>query len=190
MRYKNLVVAVILGVLPCLMGADGCSTQTPVATSSSGVQKATAVVETDGDGYTVEQRNIRERLHRDNLPGSVKHLYMISATTGQVIYYSTVRGKVTSGSKRLSPSTVVTASFQNSLAGGFAIPIGGSYQTTGEVLGDDGAYGSSGDYLFWFDAANRYHQQYTQSCSCIIHVSDQPIPIKSTVLRFEEETVR
>lgn len=173
--------------LPGLMGADGCDSMTVAPTSTSGVRKATADVQTDGDGLTVEQRNITERLHRDNLPGSVKHLYMISATTGQVIFYSTVRGKVTSGAKRLSPSSVQTIGISTGISGGFDMRIGNSIQTTAEVLGDDGAYGSSGDYLYWFDAANRYHQQYTQSCSCIIHVSDQPIPIKSTVLRFEQD---
>jgi len=187
MRTKNSVLILVLAAaLPALMGADSC-TATTDATSTSGVRKASAEVQTGSDGYTVEQRNIRDRLRLDNMPGSLKHLYMISSMTGQVIFYSTVRGKVTSGSKRLSPSYVQTLGVNGAVTGGFDIPIGGTSQTTSEVLGDDGAYGSSGDYLFWFDAAGRYHQQYTQSFSCIIHISDQPIPVKSTVLRFEEQ---
>jgi hypothetical protein len=56
------------------------STQTPL--SASGVSKASTIVQTDDKGNTVEQRNIIERLKRDNEPGSIKHLYVISAYSG------------------------------------------------------------------------------------------------------------
>ena len=74
--------------------------------SDSGVTKASVQVKTDANGQTIEQENIIERLKRDNQPGSIKHLYIISSYTGDVLQYSTVKGKVTSGSKRLSPKTV------------------------------------------------------------------------------------
>lgn len=167
-------------LLPFLMANSDCNSSSP--TSTSGVRKAYTTVETGSDGLTIEQRNIRDRLAVDNKPGSIKHLYVISAMSGQVILYSTVRGKVTSGSKRLSPSSVVFANGTN--ANAFAINFNGDTQWTTEVLGDDGTYGSSGDYLFWFDSTGRYHQQYTQGC--IIHISDQPIAVKSVMINIEE----
>jgi hypothetical protein len=176
-RLVLLPFSLLLLLLGCVNG-QGAAPQ-----SASGVQKASVQVETGPDGLTVEQRNIRDRLLIDNKPGSLKHLYVISAMSGQVILYSTVRGKVTSGGKRLTPSNVVTYRGESWHSGGFDISIGGTSQTTNEVLGDDGTYGSSGDYLFWFDAAGRYHQQYTQGC--IIHVSDQPIPVKSVTINLE-----
>jgi hypothetical protein len=154
--------------------------------SASGVTKASVKVPTGSDGLTVEQRNITERLKKDNDPGAIKHLYVISAYSGDVLIYSTVKGKVTSGSKRLTPSSVLSANNTGTLYGGFKIDIGGASQTTSEVLGDDGVYGSSGDYLYWFDARGVYHQQYASSC--IIHISDQPLPIKHVVLNMELST--
>ena len=149
------------------------------AKSASGVQKATATVNTDMNGNTVEQKNVMERIKRDNMPGSIKHLYILSAYSGQVIIYSTVTGKVTSGNKRLNPSTV-----RGDGGWGFKLFFGDDVQYTSEVLGDDGAYGSSGDYIFWFDSKGVYHQHYVTGGQ-IIHVSDQPLVVKNVIINME-----
>lgn len=159
----------------CFCGS--CDDYTP--TSSSGVDRATTSVETDPDGHTVEQKNIIDRLAIDNTPGSIKHLYVISAYSGQVIMYSTVRGKVTSGSKRLSPSTVNASSNMGS-----SVYIGDQTYETEEIISDDGAYGSSGDYIFWFDSKGAYHQHYN-SGGQIIHISDQPLAVSSVTINIE-----
>lgn len=159
------------------------STATP--SSSSGVQKANITVATGADGLTVEQRNVRDRVAEDNKPGSIKHLYIISPYSGQVVLYSTVRGKVTSGNKRLTPKTVTSADGQytDSDFNGFKIDIAGRQYRTSEVLQDDGTYGDSGEYLFWFDAAGRYHQHYRGNE--ILHISSQPIAAKSIIMNLE-----
>lgn len=144
--------------------------------SDSGVKKATTKITTDIDGTTIEQRNIIERLKRDNEPGSVKHLYIISAYTGDVLQYSTVRGKVTSGGKRLSPKTV-NGYTGSTLAYNNHVTIGGYDYITDEVLDDGGAYGDSGSYLYWFDAQGNY-QQYYPSGGTYLHISDRPLRIK------------
>lgn len=100
--------------------------------SASGVGKAEVKVPTGPDGLTSEQRNIRDRLIEDNKIGSVKHLYVISAYSGQVIIYSTVRGKVTSGGKRLTPTMVVDDYSGNSV--GFGVDFNGNTMITQEVL--------------------------------------------------------
>lgn len=150
--------------------------------SSSGVSKAEVHVKTGSDGLTVEQRNVRDRLTADNAPGSIKHLYVLSAYSGQVLIYSTVRGKVTSSSKRLTPVTVATSAGE--YMRGIPITIGGRELATGEVLEDDGTYGSSVPYIFWFDAKGVYHQHYVEGGQ-IVHVSDQPLAVKSVVLNME-----
>ncbi len=124
-----------------------------------------------------------ERIKRDNMPGSIKHLYIISSYSGQVIIYSTVSGKITSGNKRLNPATVSGSSSVNSY--GFRIDFPGTTDYyTDEVLGDDGAYGSSGDYVYWFDAKGVYHQHYVTGGQ-IIHVSDQPLAVKNVIINME-----
>ena len=175
---KMLLAALIIGLSGCNLSPP------PPPESSSGLSKATVKVPVGADGLSAEQRNIKERLLRDNEPGAIKHLYVISTYTGQVLIYSTVKGKVTSGNKRLTPSTVNGGYNQNTgWYGGNAITIGGQTFYTNEVLSDDGAYGSSGEYLFWFSADGRYHQQYASNC--IIHISDQPIVVKGVVLNME-----
>lgn len=69
---------------------------------------------------------------------TTKHLYIISACSGQVIFYSSVYGKVTT-------------------------------------------YGSSVPYIFWWDTNGIYHQHYI-SGGQIVHISDQPIEVKSANL--------
>ncbi len=172
---KLIVVLLSLFLTACI--------DSPAAPKSdSGVTKATAAVQTGADGLTIEQRNVRDRLAIDNKPGSIKHLYVISAYSGQVVMYSTVRGKVTSSGKRLSPTSVASGDAQP--FGGIPVDIGGRTRYTGEVLQDDGTYGSSVEYLYWWDTTGRYHQHYV-SGGQILHISDQPIATKSIILNLE-----
>ncbi len=104
------------------LAAASCEGRKP-PTSTSGVRKAQVAVEVGSNGLTVEQENIARRLKADNTIGSIKHLYVISAYSGQVIFYSTVKGKITSGNKRLTPGTV--AAEDGTSLGGIPINIGG-----------------------------------------------------------------
>lgn len=161
-----------------------CNDPVP-ATSSSGIGKATAKVQVGSDGLTAEQRNIQERLKADNAPGSVKHLYIISAYSGQVLIYSTVRGKVTSSGKRLTPTSVNgSCNAGNGCAGGFVVDIGKAQVMTNEVLQDDGTYGGSVEYLYWWDAKGVYHQHYVTGGQ-IPHISSEPLVVKSIIVNME-----
>ncbi len=181
---KNVIaVLVLVIVLGVLVGCDEQSNNNKPR-SASGVKEVTATVRAGSDGLTTEQRNIRDRLTEDNKPGSIKHLYVISAYSGQVIIYSTVRGKVTSGGKRLTPTTVSTSNPNNSASDGIPVQIGGKNLRTGEVLQDDGTYGVSGDYLYWWDTKGVYHQHYV-SGGQIVHVSNQPLAVKGIIINME-----
>jgi hypothetical protein len=181
MRKVFLVIAI--GVISLLfMADDDCNA--PKAASASGVSKADVKVPIGADGLTAEQRNVRQRLLEDNKPGAIKHLYVISPYSGQVLLYSTVKGKVTSGGKRLTPTTVAAYSGANYGSRGFGIDINGNTMETGEVLQDDGTYGSSGEYLYWWDVRGAYHQHYLTGGQ-IITISDQPLPVKSVTINIE-----
>ncbi len=69
---------------------------------------------------------------------------------------------------------------------GIPVTIGGQQQFTSEVLQDDGTYGKSIEYIYWFDAQGRYHQQYP-SAATVIHVSNEPIKTKKPVVTLEIE---
>lgn len=187
----RIMLVLVLGVM---LACDEIDRQGPKATADSGVVAARAQIETGSDGLTVEQRNVKERLRRDNLPGSIKHLYVISPYSGQVLIYSTVKGKVTSSGKRLTPKTMLRSwatkldsngTMQNDQVTYEGVPVkmSGRDGRTAEVLQDDGVYGDSVEYLYWFDARGVYHQHYLGDE--ILHVSDQPLAVKSVLMNFE-----
>jgi hypothetical protein len=177
---RKMFMVLVIGAISLLfMGDDSCDSAKPV--SASGVAKAEVKVPIGSDGLTAEQRNVRDRLVADNKPGAIKHLYVISPYSGQVILYSTVKGKVTSGGKRLTPNTIAAGYGQWP---GFAVKIGDDSMVTTEVLQDDGTYGSSGEYLYWWDVRGAYHQHYLTGGQ-IITISDQPLPVKSVTINIE-----
>lgn len=187
MRSKlfMLLLATVSFILMSNSSCDETSYTTPQ--SSTGVEKMTVEVKTNSAGHTVEQENIAARYKLDNAFGAIKHLYIISPYSGQVIIYSTVKGKVTSSGKRLTPITVVDNGGEYiSNSYGFDVKIGGHSARTTEVLQDDGTYGTSIEYLYWWDSKGIYHQQYVEGC--LIHISDQPLSgVKSVIINLESQ---
>jgi len=183
-----IIIAIIVVLVVVVVKTTGCA-EKAAETSTTGVKKATVKVKTQASGLTIEQENIKRRLQVDNVPGSIKHLYVISAYSGQVIVYSTVRGKVTSSGKRLSPYQVAAAEGQSVSQEhlGILVTANGYKKRTPEVLQDDGTYGSSSPYLYWWDTKGIYHQHYV-SGGQIIHISDQPLAVKSIIINMELAT--
>ena len=179
-KFKCTVVALMTAAIMCC-----CLPPRINPESATGVKKVNTNVKTQANGRTVEQNNIVKRLAIDNKPGSIKHLYVISAMSGQVILYSTVKGKVTSSGKRLTPYRV--ASHQGGVRdAGILVTIGGQIYYTPEVLQDDGTYGSSIPYMYWWDTHGKYHQHYV-SGGQIIHISDKPIAVKRIILNLHNK---
>lgn len=182
---KNSILPAIAIAIACSLLVfillTGC-VEPQTVESASGVKMATTKVDTDSNGNTIEQRNIKERLARDNKPGSVKFLYVVSPFTGDLIFQSTVKGKVTSSSKRLTPSDLVEtdARGQNLWK---RIEIDGRFYETSQNPGDDGTYGDSIPYLYWFDQNSVYHQAYIGGA--IVHITDQPMTFYKTTQRIE-----
>lgn len=181
-----LAVAFTYITLTSESGCDAVKNDSPIE-SASGVNKASVTVKTDLNGNTVEQNNIIGRYAEDNKPGAIKHLYILSAYSGQVLIYSTVKGKVTSSGKRLNPYTVAAGYAGTGSGYGTAYGIDYRGDKTGEVLQDDGTYGGSVEYIYWWDSKNIYHQQYVTG-GMILHISNQPISVKSVVINMEEST--
>lgn len=165
---KPLIIAVLTVFVLC--SANGGCSERP-DTTDGGITKASVRFQPGPDGLSVEQRNVSERLLEDNRPGAIKHLYVISAYSGQVLIYSTVRGKVTSGGKRLSPSNEIGWD-------------DGSNSHVLENIADDGTYGSSMQYLYWWDSKGIYHQHYVEGGQ-ILHISSEPLAVKSITINME-----
>lgn len=179
-RYKLTAVLACAVLSIAATQEEGCYANPQ--TSASGVSAVVQKVQTGSDGLTVEQRNVRERLNQDNKPGAIQHLYVISAYSGQVLLYSTVRGKVTSSGKRLMPGMTSEDGYGTFRIDALSNANRSAY--TNEVLGDDGTYGSSEPYIYWWDSVGIYHQHYIQGGQ-IVHVASAPINVKSITINLE-----
>lgn len=175
-----LVMALIFtGVF--LLGNDGCDTNQNIK-SASGVKKASVTLKTGASGLTAEQENISKKLNEDNKVGGIKYLYVVSAYSGDVLIYSTVKGKVTSSGKRLSPYSVMND--YGSSEDGIDVRIGGHTYTTAEVLQDDGTYGHSIPYLYWWDTKGIGHKHYV-SGGQVVHISDAPLVVGKVIINLD-----
>lgn len=175
---KNNIILVFLLLTLIILTSSSCNENVK---SSTGLSKATAKISVQSNGLSVEQTNVKRRIELENLPGSIKHLYILSAYSGQTIIYSTVQGKVTSSGKRLTPSLAST----DGVTRGFRFKLGDGNAYTDEVMGDDGTWGSSIDYLYWWDEKDIYHQHYI-SGGQILHLSDQPINASGVILNIDD----
>ena len=177
---KALAIILVLGLM-FPVGMCGLFDQTQ-SVSDSGVTKATVKLPTDANGNTVEQRNIMERLKRDNKIGSFKYLYVINAYTNDVVFMSVVRGKVSSSGKRLTPRMLAGRSQYSYDT--MDVTINGVSYNTAEVIEDDGTYGDSVPYIYWFDSNDVYHQQFINGGS-IIHVADQLLNVPKAKISID-----
>ena len=175
---KSLMVFMLLISMIFVFAA--CEPVTTVSTT--GVQKATANIQVQASGLTVEQENIKRRLELENMPGAIKHLYVVSTMTGDVLLYSTIKGKITSSGKRLSPYQGHNPS---STYGNYGFPIKGlqGYHTF-EVLQDDGTYGNSIPYIYWFSSRGHYHQHYITGGQ-MVHESDVVLDFPKIIVNIE-----
>ncbi len=175
--YRVTIAALLLMMVGCYKEVE---LQSASGTKSIKVGK----VQTNSEGETIEQHNIKKRIKMDNTPGAIKHLYVISAYSGQTLIYSTVQGKVTSSGKRLNPNRIDGIPYSDSNYTMPVVQLGDRKYTTSEVLAEDGTFGSSIEYLYWWDAKGVFHQHYVQG-GTIVHIADQPIAVKSIILNME-----
>lgn len=182
----KVLFAIAVGAL--LAACDVPASNITPPHSTSGASEARATVQLQASGLTVEQENIKRRLEADNQLGSIKHLYVISAFSGDVILYSTVKGKVTSSGKRLTPYSVAALDGRDVSMEhyGIKVDVGGYARRTAEVLQDDGTYGSSVDYIYWWDSKGVYHQHYI-SGGQIVHVSSAPLRVGKVIINLENQ---
>jgi hypothetical protein len=157
--------------------------------SKSGVKAARVKVKTNEKGLTVEQENVGARLKNDSDGTSIKHLYLVSAYTGDVLVYSTVKGKVTSSGKRLTPYTVAAGAISDGHGNinhyGIPIVVNGTQYRTSEILQDDGTYGHSMEYLFWHDINGVFRKTYVTGGIMPI-ISAEPMAFPKVILNVDD----
>ena len=133
-----------------------CDHNSPVTKQ---VSKATPKVEKTAEGITIEQENIRAYREEFSDPNGIKYLYIVN-DRGDCIFSDVVKGKVTSGGKRLRPRTVaaIDGRFVDRPHYGIPITIGGRQHYTAEVPSFDGTWGDSEHYLYWRNSAGQFRK--------------------------------
>lgn len=94
--------------------------------------------------------NIKHRIELTSKPGAIGYI-MLMNQAGQPVAYEVVKGKVTSGAKRLTKPTAIR---QNGIGG----TNGGAAYTLDQTPSDEGTWGSSGDYIFYWTVDGAYRQ--------------------------------
>jgi hypothetical protein len=139
---------IILGLAAAIFSMSACEQRSGMnTTKSTQSQKAAQAAKSVKFTRNTEIENLKRRLKLTGEPGKVGFITLLNAA-GQPIMYTDVKGKVSSGGKRLTKTWRKVRCDK-----------GSSY---GECLvaapGDEGTYGSSSPYIYFWDTRGKYHQ--------------------------------
>ncbi len=108
-------------------------------------EKARAAANSIQFTENAEIDNIKKRLELTANPGLLGFVVLLNET-GQPVMYTGVKGKITSGSKRLTrPDRSTTEG-------------AGTNNVVVQAPSDEGTYGNSGEYIFFWTPAGQYIQ--------------------------------
>lgn len=108
---------------------------------------------------SLERRNLRERLLRQNESDRIGYVYVLSF--GKFIGYYTIKGKVSSTQSQMTPSDSIESQ-----------GCSGCGRLTAEAPGDDGSYGANEEGVFFFTVDGAMVQTSTDYI-----YADQPIAV-------------
>lgn len=131
---------ILLFAVPLLAG---CPDDEPRTAKSAQAQKAAEAANSISFTENAEIDNIKSRLQLTANPGLLGYAVLLNEM-GQPVMYTGVKGKITSGGKRLTRTQ----------------QVGGSYEhpTVSDAPSDEGTYGHSGEYVFFWTPAGQYIQ--------------------------------
>jgi len=112
---------------------------------------------------------------KDAVVTKLKHLYIISSTTGKILIHSTVLGDVLSSKERIIPKALDSAGART-----FPIEINKRLYYTTEIPNEDGSYGESDSYIYWWDITDTKHVHYITDGQ-IIHISERALKQKAVI---------
>lgn len=141
MRKTVLLLSAALLALP-LAGCD----EPAQANKYQQADKAAEAAKSIKFEENAEIENIKHRLELTADPGKIGYIVLLNQA-GQPILYEGVKGKVTSGSKRLTPPDRASSSWG-----------GGQNTVTRAAPSDEGTWGSSSEYIFYWNSDGTYRQ--------------------------------
>ncbi len=171
----SIVAVLTIGGIVYAQSADCGGWFQPSCDSSSGVKqieqqavtanlsKLLAQVPIPQLDNSLERANISKRLTTWSDPAKISYIYLISF--GRVMAYYVMKGKVTSGSKRLTATQQI-------------VNAPDEFRNGGDVITDapelDGTYGTSNPYIFFWTTDGTYVQW-----SGDYMLTDQPLQLST-----------
>lgn len=160
-------IAVVLLGTACLAACDVDGPAQAQSTRSQQARKAQEAAQQIQFDDNAEIDNIKKRLMLTGDPGKLGFILLLN-DAGQAILYEGVKGKVTSGGKRLTePDRVSTYGNGN----------GGTNAAVRQAPSDEGTWGSSSPYIYYWNTDGVYRQW-----SGHYLYSDQPIRLRTEPL--------
>lgn len=115
---------------------------------------------------SLERRNLREKLLRDNKPNAIRYVYLLSFA--QPLGYYTIKGKVSSTQSQMTTDQLIACKDARGDGDSYC---DSSEQHVVNAPGDDGSYGANESGVFFFTTEG---VMVTTNLDYI--VSDQPLP--------------
>lgn len=131
-------------VAAVLMSLTACAKVNPDARDVQ-AQKAQEAAASVNFTENAEIENIQKRLKLTADPGLIGYVVLMNEA-GQPIVYTTVKGKITSGNKRLT---------EPDRSGAWG---SGQNNVVRAAPSDEGTYGSSNPYIFFWSTTGQYYQ--------------------------------
>ena len=140
------VLAMPLALAACLPENKPAEPSNKNTQAQRAAEAANSIQFTDN----AEIDNIKRRIEITSKPGQIGYILLMNEA-GQPILYESVVGKVTSGSKRLTAPdrTQQISTYGNN---------GGQHSVVRQAPSDEGTFGSSSEYIFYWNADGTYRQ--------------------------------
>lgn len=134
----------LITTLLCLAALTAC-VEEPKPTKNVQAEKAKAAANSIQFTENAEIDNIKKRLELTANPGLLGFVVLLNES-GQPVMYTGVKGKITSGGKRLTRPDRSTTEGP------------GQNNVVMQSPSDEGTFGSSGEYVFFWTPAGQYVQ--------------------------------
>ena len=152
MKTKSILTLSVLSVMFTAcddqrhVPQTGQSTITEMEQTETNHQRLARAIPPPQLNDSQERRNLVRRLQLVNDPNRISFIYLLSAN-GNIVFYSSVRGKVSSLNSMLTTSQQVVTT---------PMPVGTYTQNVIESPDFDGTYGENPHGVFWFTEDGTY----------------------------------
>jgi hypothetical protein len=167
-KYRKTAAVLIAAFCVMAFGAESCEEQSNSRTEGEKLTQQAYAQQSKAVPYpaddlrdSLERRNLKERLLRQNDPKRQGYVYILSF--GKFIGYYTIEGKVSSTQSQMTPDDVLV---DQGCSGCSDVPAA--------APGDDGSYGENEPGVFFFTTEGAMVQVSTDYI-----YSDQPIAVGS-----------